>query len=55
MNERKKRVKIITNVGYKYHGDVCSQDNLFIEIIDVYNGKIKIPLANISFIKEVDE
>lgn len=47
-----KRIKIITNSGFKYTGILISQDNLFIELIDDRQGKIKIPLANISFLKD---
>lgn len=50
-----KRTKIITNAGYKYDGVVVSQDNIFIEIKDDKQGIIKIPLVNISFIKECGE
>lgn len=50
-----KRTKIITNSGYKYEGVIISQDNTFIEIKDDRQGIIKIPLVNISFIKEVEE
>lgn len=50
-----KRTKIITNSGYKYEGVVISQDNTFIEIKDDRQGIIKVPLVNISFIKEVEE
>lgn len=50
-----KRTKIITNSGYKYEGELISQDNVFIELKDDRQGIIKIPLANISFMKEVPE
>lgn len=48
-----KRMKIITNSGFKYEGILISQDNIFIELNDTRQGIIKIPLANISFIKDV--
>lgn len=48
-----KRIKIITNSGFKYEGELISEDNNFIEMIDDRQGKIKIPLLNISFMKEV--
>lgn len=51
--ETNKRMKIITNSGFKYEGVLISQDNIFIELNDTRQGIIKIPLANISFIKEV--
>ena len=50
-----KRIKVITNSGYKYEGELISQDNTFIELIDDRQGKIKIPLVNISLMKEVNE
>lgn len=50
-----KRIKVITNSGYKYEGDLISQDNVFIELDDSRQGIIKVPLANISLIKEVEE
>ena len=48
-----KRVKILTNSGYKYYGLLISQDNTFVEVRDERQGIIKIPLANISFLQEV--
>ena len=49
----KQRVKILTNSGYKYLGPLISQDSSFVEVLDDVQGKIKVPLANISFMKEV--
>ncbi|MCM8786837.1 MAG: hypothetical protein NC935_02155 [Candidatus Omnitrophica bacterium] len=51
--ETNKRIKILTNSGYKYEGRFISQDKFFIEIDDDKQGIIKVPLANISLIKEV--
>jgi len=48
-------VKILTNSGFKYLGEKISEDSLFIEIDDEKQGIIKIPLSNISFMKEVLE
>jgi len=50
-----KRTKIITNSGYKYLGEEVSRDDIFIEIKDLREGIIKIPISNISFMKEVFE
>ena len=50
-----KRTKIITNSGYKYEGVIISQDSTFVELSDYRQGIIKIPLVNISFMKEVKE
>ena len=47
-----KKVKIITNAGYKYYGIVISEDSSFIKLQDNALGEIEIPLANISFVKE---
>jgi hypothetical protein len=49
------KVKIITNSGYKYFGEKISENTIFIEIIDEKEGKIKVPLVNISFMKEVKD
>ena len=46
------RIKILTNSGFKYHGLEISRDDIFIEILDDRIGKIKIPISNISFLKE---
>lgn len=48
-----KRIKVITNSGYKYEGELISQDNVFLELKDDRQGVIKVPLANISLMKEV--
>jgi len=49
------RIKIITNSGYKYLGEEISRDETFIEILDLKEGLIKIPINNISFMKEVSQ
>jgi len=48
------KIKIITNSGYKYSGEKLSENNLFIEIEDERQGKISIPLVNISLIKNLE-
>ena len=54
MNEQKNQyIKIITNSGFKYQGKQISETSTFIEINDDKEGIIKIPLASISFLKEV--
>ena len=53
--ETNKRTKIITNSGFKYEGLIISQDNLFVEIKDDRQGIIKVPLCNISMMKELGE
>jgi hypothetical protein len=49
------KIKILTNSGFKYVGEKISEDNTFVEINDAVNGIVKIPLVNISFIKELVE
>ncbi len=49
------KIKILTNSGFKYFGDKISEDNLFVKIDDEKQGIIKVPLANISFLKKVGE
>jgi hypothetical protein len=49
-----KRIKIITNSGYKYEGEIIKQDKTFIQIKDDRQGIISIPLYNISFMKELE-
>lgn len=53
MAKTNKRIKILTNSGYKYEGVLISQDKTFIELNDDRQGIIKVPLANISLVKEV--
>jgi len=48
-----KRIKVITNAGYKYEGELISQDNIFIKLKDDRQGIIDVPLANVSLVKEV--
>jgi len=49
------KIKILTNSGYKYLGEKISEDDKFIEIDDERDGTIKVPISNISFIKELNE
>lgn len=48
-------IKILTNSGYKYSGERLSEDDKFIEINDDKQGVIKVPLLNISFMKELEK
>jgi len=50
-----KRIKVITNSGYKYEGELISQDETFIELRDDRQGLIKVPLVNISLMKELEQ
>ena len=52
--ETNKRTKILTNSGFKYEGTIVEQDNTFITIKDDRQGIIKVPLCNISLIKELE-
>ena len=49
------KIKILTNSGYKYIGEKISESSSFIEIDDITQGIIKVPLLNISFMKEIEE
>jgi len=48
-----KRIKIITNSGYKYLGNLIEKNSLFVILIDDRLGRIEVPLANISLLQEV--
>ena len=48
-----RRIKVLTNSGFKYEGDFIEENPTFIILIDDKQGKIKIPLVNVSLIKEV--
>jgi len=47
------RIKILTNSGYKYVGFLIEKNSLFVIMIDDRQGKIEVPLANISLLQEV--
>jgi len=49
----KPRIKILTNSGYKYLGELVEKNPLFVILIDDRQGKIEVPLANISLLQEV--
>ena len=55
VEQTNKRIKILTNSGFKYLGIFISQDTTFITMIDDRQGEIKIPLVNISFMQEVGQ
>jgi len=55
MERKNKRIKVITNSGYKYEGELIDKNDSFVVIIDSREGKIEIPLVNISLLKEVEE
>ncbi len=44
-------IKIITNTGYKYSGELVEETEKFIILIDSKEGEISVPLVNISLIK----
>jgi hypothetical protein len=48
------KIKILTNSGFKYVGEKISEDASYVEIDDVSQGIIKVPLVNISFMKELE-
>ena len=45
-------VKIITNSGFVYRGELIEKNSNFIKINDNHEGIIEIPLVNISMLKE---
>lgn len=47
------RIKILTNSGYKYLGLLVEKNPLFVILIDDVQGKIEVPLSNISLLQEV--
>lgn len=49
-----KKIKILTNSGFKYSGNLIEKGEKFVILIDERQGKIEVPLANISFLQEVD-
>lgn len=49
------RIKILTNSGYKYLGTLIEKNSLFVVMIDDRQGKIEVPLANISLLQEVEK
>lgn len=49
------KILIITTTGYKYSGEQISEDSVFIEIKDSKVGKIKVPIQNISYLKELNQ
>jgi len=55
MNEQTKRFKILTNSGFKYSGTLIEQDSLWVVLNDDRQGKIQIPLVNISFMEELSQ
>ena len=56
MNEKTKmRIKLITNSGFKYSGEKLSENSLFVKLIDDKQGEISVPLANISYLKELNQ
>jgi len=53
-NKEDKKIKILTNSGFKYSGNLIEKGEKFVILIDERQGKIEVPLANISFLQEVD-
>jgi len=48
------RIKILTNAGFKYQGRLVEKNSNFIILVDEQQGRIEVPLANISLLKELD-
>ena len=51
----KMKILIITIKGYKYSGEKFSEDSVFIELEDSKVGRIKVPISNISYLKELNQ
>ena len=49
------KIKIITNSGFVYKGELIEKNSNFTIIIDEKEGRIEVPLVNISLLKEVRE
>lgn len=49
------KIKIITNSGFVYKGELIEKNSNFAIIIDEKEGRIEVPLVNISLLKEVRE
>lgn len=52
---KKIRIKILTNSGYKYLGELVEKNPLFVILIDDRQGKIEVPLVNISLLQDENE
>ena len=55
MEQTNKRIKILTNSGFKYLGKLIEKNSIFVVLIDDRQGKIEVPLANISLLQEVQQ
>lgn len=51
--KERKIIKIITNSGFKYLGELIEENSSFVILNDFKQGKIQVPLVNISFLQEV--
>jgi len=47
-------IKVLTNSGYKYVGILVEKNPLFVVMIDYRQGKIEVPLSNISLFQEIN-
>jgi len=48
------RIKILTNAGYKYLGELIEKNSSFVILVDDRQGKIEVPLSNISLLQEIN-
>lgn len=48
-----KRIKVLTNSGYVYRGLLIEKNISFVVMIDDKQGRIEVPLANISLLQEL--
>ena len=49
------RIKILTNSGFKYLGELIEKNSLFVILNDDRQGRIEVPLANISLLQELEK
>jgi len=49
------RIKILTNSGFKYLGELIEKNSLFVILCDDRQGRIEVPLANISLLQELEK
>jgi len=45
-------IKLKTNAGFNYSGELVEENKEYIILVDIKEGKIQIPISNISFLKK---
>jgi hypothetical protein len=49
------KIKIKTNAGFNYSGELLEENLNYIILIDWKEGEVQIPISNISFLKKIKE